>query len=180
LNQWTSELRQSSDRPSRSPQDIEAGRKTRREPPASRIAWTGHDIDHDSGPDGGRAARTPPALDPTRRVDLRRLKSPVAAAALAASAVGAVGMTFGTVVAGRLAENPSRGLVWLLALSLVGAAVVDTAGKIAWVGRSDRAEGRLREDLLRASPRPTGSSSWSTARWPPLAHGRSSATPGVT
>jgi ATP-binding cassette subfamily B protein len=96
---------------------------------------------------------TPPALDPSRRVDLRRLRSPVAAAALAASAVGAVGMTLGTVVAGRLAEHPSRGLVWLLALCLVGAAVVDTAGKIAWVGRSDRAEGLLREDLLRAALR---------------------------
>ncbi len=102
-------------------------------------------------PDEQRA--TPPAIDPSRRVDLRRLSSPVAAAALAASAVGAVGMTLGTVVAGRLAEHPSRGLVWLLAICLVGAAVIDTAGKIAWVGRSDRAEGRLREDLLRAALR---------------------------
>lgn len=95
----------------------------------------------------------PPAVDPSRRIDARRLKSPVAMAALTASAVGAVGMTLGTVVAGRLAENPTRGLVWLLAICLVGAAVVDTAGKIAWVGRSDRAEGRLREDLLRAALR---------------------------
>ena len=77
----------------------------------------------------------------------------MAAAALAASAVGAVGVTLGTVVAGRLAEHPSRGLVWLLALCVVGAAVVDTAGKVAWVGHSDRAEGRLREDLLRAALR---------------------------
>ena len=74
-------------------------------------------------------------------------------AALMASAVGAVGMTLGTVVAGRLAENPTRSLVWLLAICLVGAAVVDTGGKIAWVGCSDRAEGRLREDLLRAALR---------------------------
>jgi ABC-type multidrug transport system fused ATPase/permease subunit len=96
---------------------------------------------------------TPPTVDPSRRVDLRRLKSPVTTAALAASAVGAVGMTLGTVVAGRLAEHPSRALVWLLALCVVGAAVVDTAGKIAWVGRSDRAEGRLREDLLEAALR---------------------------
>lgn len=72
-------------------------------------------------------------------------------AALMASAVGAVGMTVGTVVAGRLAENPTRGLVWLLTICLVGAAVVDTLGKIAWVGCSDRAEGRLREDVLRAA-----------------------------
>jgi ATP-binding cassette subfamily B protein len=96
---------------------------------------------------------TPPEIDPARRVDLRRLKGPVVTAALTASAVGAVGMTLGTVVAGRLAEHPSRGLVWLLALCLVGAAVIDTSGKIAWVGRSDRAEGRLREDLLRAALR---------------------------
>src|SRR3954447_24873906 len=95
----------------------------------------------------------PPAVDPSRRIDGRRLKSPVAMAALSASAVGAVGMTLGTVVAGQLAENPTRGLVWLLAICLVGAAVVDTAGKIGWVGCSDRAEGRLREDLLRAALR---------------------------
>ncbi|GAB2725386.1 ATP-binding cassette domain-containing protein [Nocardioides pakistanensis] len=95
----------------------------------------------------------PSEVDPSRRVDARRLKSPVAIAALAASAVGAVGMTLGTVVAGRLAEDPTRGLVLLLAVCLVGAAVVDTAGKIAWVGSSDRAEGRLREDLLRAALR---------------------------
>src|SRR3954453_3365294 len=94
---------------------------------------------------------TPPAGNPSRRVDLRRLKSPVTTAALAASAAGAIGMTLGTVVAGRLAEDPSRSLVWLLGLCLGGAAVVDTAGKIAWVGRSDLAEGGLREDLLRAA-----------------------------
>src|SRR3954449_8555014 len=102
-------------------------------------------------PDLQRTA--PPAGAPPRGIDGRRLKSPVAMAALCASAVGAVGMTLGTVVAGRLAENPTRGLVWLLAVCLVGAAVVDTAGKIAWVGCSDRAEGRLREDLLRAALR---------------------------
>src|SRR3954471_5393187 len=98
----------------------------------------------------GQQRPVPPADDPSRRIDGRRLKSPMAVAALTASAMGAVGVTLGTVVAGRLAENPTRGLVWLLAICLVGAAVVDTAGKIAWVGCSDRAEGRLREDLLRA------------------------------
>jgi ATP-binding cassette, subfamily B, bacterial len=102
-------------------------------------------------PDRQRSA--PAAVDPSRRIDGRRLQSPVAVTALAASAVGAVGLTLGTVVAGRLAENPTRSLVWLLAICLVGSAVVDTAGKIAWVGCSDRAEGRLREDLLRAALR---------------------------
>src|SRR3954463_3748112 len=96
---------------------------------------------------------TPARVDPSRSVDARRLRSPLAAAALGASAVGAVGVTLGTVVAGRLAEHPSRGLVGLLASCVVGAAVVDTAGKVAWVGHSDRAEGRLREDLLRAALR---------------------------
>src|SRR3954453_2534370 len=85
----------------------------------------------------------PPAVDPSRRIDGRRLKSPVAMAALSPSAVGAVGMTLGTFVAGQLAENPTRGLVWLLAICLVGAAVVDTAGKIGWGGWSDAAAGRL-------------------------------------
>src|SRR5215212_8114936 len=102
-------------------------------------------------PDQQRPA--PPAVNPSRTIDRRRLKSPVAVVALTASALGAVGMTLGTVVAGRLAENPTRGLVWLLASCLLGAAVIDTAGKIAWVGCSDRAEGRLREDLLRAALR---------------------------
>ncbi|MFP5252766.1 MAG: ATP-binding cassette domain-containing protein [Actinomycetes bacterium] len=96
---------------------------------------------------------TDPVEDPSLRIDWRRLKSPVAAAALTASAVGAVATTLGTVVAGRLAEDPTRGLVWWLAVCLVGAAMVDTAGKVAWVGCSDRAEGRLREDLLRAALR---------------------------
>ena len=100
-------------------------------------------------PDQQRPA--PAGVDPSRRIDARRMKSPVAMAALTASAVGAIGMTLGTVVAGKLAEDPTRSLVWLLAICVVGAAVVDTAGKIAWVGCSDRAEGRLREDLLRAA-----------------------------
>jgi len=91
------------------------------------------------------------AHDPARGVDWRRLRHPVAGLALAGSAVAAVAATLGTVVAGRLAESPSSGLVWLLAFCVVGAAVVDNAGKIAWVGVSDRAEGLLREDLLRAA-----------------------------
>ncbi len=100
-------------------------------------------------PDQQRPA--PAGVDPSRRIGARRLASPAAVAALAASAVGAVGLTLGTVVAGRLAEDPTRALVLSLAVCLVGAAAVDTAGKIAWVGCSDRAEGRLREDLLRAA-----------------------------
>jgi hypothetical protein len=98
-----------------------------------------------------RLRQTPPLADPSRRVDATRLKSPVATAALAAAAVGAVAMTLGTVVAGRLAENPSAGLVWLLAICLVG----DGRGRHrrqGRVGRLLRPRGaRLREDLLRAA-----------------------------
>ncbi|PVG84755.1 ABC transporter [Nocardioides gansuensis] len=104
-----------------------------------------------------RHASAPPSSgppdDPARTVDWRRLQGPVVVAALVAAAVGAIGTALGSVVAGRLAAHPSAELVGWLALCLVGAAVVDTAGKIAWVGRSDRAEGRLREDLLRAALR---------------------------
>ena len=91
-------------------------------------------------PDQQRPA--PEGTDPSRRIDASRMKSPVAMAALAASAVGAVGITLGTVVAGKLAEDPTRGLVWLLAICLVGAAVVDTFGKIAWVGCARTCSGR--------------------------------------
>ena len=93
----------------------------------------------------------PPATDPSRQVDWRRLRGPLTALALTAAGVAAVGASLGTVVAGRLAEHPSGELVALLALCLVGAAVVETAGKVAWVGISDRVEGRLREDVLRAA-----------------------------
>lgn len=101
----------------------------------------------------GTAPNPSPAVaqDVARSVDWRRLRSPVAAAALACAAVAAVGLTLGTVVMGRLAETPTVTLVWVLALCVVGGALVDTVGKVVWVGLSDRAEGRLREDLLDAA-----------------------------
>ncbi len=94
-----------------------------------------------------------PPSDPARRVDWRRLRGPVSVAALAAAATAAISATLGTVVAGQLAEHPGWRLVALLALCVVGAAVVDTAGKVAWAGVSDRVEGRLRGDVLRAAMR---------------------------
>ncbi|WP_091125047.1 ATP-binding cassette domain-containing protein [Nocardioides terrae] len=100
--------------------------------------------------------RTAPAAssdDPSRRVDWRRLRGPVTVAALIAAAIASISATLGTVVAGRLVEHPSGHLVGLLALCVVGAAVIDTSGKVAWVGISDRVEGRLREDVLRAAMR---------------------------
>ena len=68
--------------------------------------------------------------DPARHVDWRRLRGPVTVAALAAAAIASVSATLGTVVAGRLVEHPSGHLVALLALCVVGAAVVDTSGKV--------------------------------------------------
>jgi ABC-type multidrug transport system fused ATPase/permease subunit len=93
----------------------------------------------------------PAPADPTRTLDWRRLRSPVALAALVALTVGAVGAALGTVVAGRLAESATLTGVGLLALCVVGAAAVDTVGQVAWAGVVDRAEGRLRGDLLSAA-----------------------------
>ncbi|MGB8650408.1 MAG: ABC transporter ATP-binding protein, partial [Mycobacteriales bacterium] len=86
-----------------------------------------------------------------RNLGWARLRGPVVWWALAAAAAAALGETGGTVVAGRLAERPSAGLVQLLALFLVGGAVLDTAGRTAWSGVVDRAEGGLRADLLDAA-----------------------------
>src|SRR4029079_11397219 len=84
-------------------------------------------------------------------VDWRRMRTPFAGAALACSLFGAIGTSSGSVVAGRLAEHPSVGLVRLLALCVVGAALLDTCGRTLWAGLVDRAEGRLRADLLDAA-----------------------------
>lgn len=100
----------------------------------------------------GRPAH--PADHPTadhRTVTWRRLATPTAAAALVALTIGAVGTALGTVVAGRLADQVSWRLVGVLALCVVGGAAVDTVGRWLWAGVSDRAEGRLRDDLLDAA-----------------------------
>ncbi|MBW0255009.1 ABC transporter ATP-binding protein [Cellulomonas sp. PS-H5] len=96
-----------------------------------------------------RASRAP--LDPARRLDWRRLRGPVAGLALVALTIASVGAALGTVVAGDLAEEPTAAGLWLLAACLVGAALVDTVGQVAWAGVVDRAEGRLRGDLLSAA-----------------------------
>ncbi|NYG55093.1 ATP-binding cassette domain-containing protein [Nocardioides perillae] len=89
--------------------------------------------------------------DPARRLDWRRLRGRVAGVALLASLTAAVGQAVGTVVAGRLAAGPTGTLVLALAACVVGAALLDTAGRTAWAGVVDRAEGRLRADLLDAA-----------------------------
>jgi len=91
------------------------------------------------------------AEKPSRRVDVSRLRGAVSWWSLAAAGVAALAQTVSTVVAGRLAERPTGLLVAVLAFCVVGAALLDTAGRAAWSGVVDRAEGRLRADLLDAA-----------------------------
>ncbi|MFI6826728.1 ATP-binding cassette domain-containing protein [Kribbella sp. NPDC050241] len=100
-----------------------------------------------------RATAPPPPADPARRVDWRRLRGPASALALAAAAIASLGSTLGSVVAGLLAAQPSWRLVGLLMVCVVGGAVINSFGKILWVGVSDRVEGRLRADVLQAAIR---------------------------
>ncbi|GGF58299.1 hypothetical protein GCM10011519_35180 [Marmoricola endophyticus] len=102
-----------------------------------------------------QSAPTTVAVQPdpqdARRLGLSRLRGPVAGTALVVAALGAFGQALGSVAAGRLAEAPSATLVWLLALAVVGGAVLDTAGRTTWSAVVDRAEGRLRADLVTAA-----------------------------
>jgi ATP-binding cassette, subfamily B, bacterial len=67
------------------------------------------------------------------------------------SLLGAVAASLGSMVAGRLAEHATSILVVLLALCVVGGAVIDTVAKTIWASVCDRAEGTLRADLLDAA-----------------------------
>jgi ATP-binding cassette subfamily B protein len=102
---------------------------------------------------GDRPLTTPTVDHPTRgaAIDWRRLRGPVAVTALVACGVAAVGTSLGSLVAGMLAEDASIRLVGVLALCVVGAAVLDTAARTLWTGVIDRAEGGLRADLLDAA-----------------------------
>jgi len=94
----------------------------------------------------------PPALPRGRvPVDWHRMRTPFAAVAITCSLLNAIGMSTGSVVAGRLAQDPGPELVRLLALCVVGGALLDTIGRTLWAGLVDRAEGRLRADLLDAA-----------------------------
>ncbi|ANH39296.1 Lipid A export ATP-binding/permease protein MsbA [Nocardioides dokdonensis FR1436] len=79
------------------------------------------------------------------------MRSPWALLALLGSLLGAVGTAVGSAVAGQLAEDATTALVWALAVCVVGAAVLDSIGRTVWAGVVDRAEGRLRADLLDAA-----------------------------
>ena len=84
-------------------------------------------------------------------VDWRRLRRPLSVLCFSLSLVGAIGTSLGSVAAGRLAEHPTERLAVALAICVVGAALVDTVAKTIWAGIVDRAEGRLRSDLLDAA-----------------------------
>ncbi len=89
--------------------------------------------------------------DTGRAVALSRLHSRGAAVALGAAALAALGQSAGTVVVGRVAARPTGTLVALLGFCVVGGALFDTVGRAVWAGVVDRAEGRLRADLLSAA-----------------------------
>lgn len=76
------------------------------------------------------------------------MRSPLAVAALTASLLAALGTSLGSLVIGRLAEQPGWPLVRILAVVVIGGAVCDAVGRTIWAGLVDRAEGRLRGDLL--------------------------------
>ncbi|MGN6414457.1 ATP-binding cassette domain-containing protein [Flexivirga sp.] len=96
----------------------------------------------------------PPAAPPhdhRRQLGWRRLAGLSTIFTLSVLMVGTVAQTMGTVVAGRLAAHPTRTLVILLAVCVVGGAVLDTVGRYFWASIIDRAEGALRADLLDAA-----------------------------
>lgn len=99
-----------------------------------------------------RPAPTTPT-DPARRLDWRRLRGPAAVVALLALTAGAVGQALGTAAAGRLAADATVFGLLLLALCVVGGALFDGVGQVVWAGVVDRAEGKLRSDLLSAALR---------------------------
>ena len=100
---------------------------------------------------GSATSPAGPAPSRAEGIGLGRLRGRLTAWSLGAASVAAVGQTAGTVIAGRLAESPTGALVGVLALCVVGATVFDTVGRAAWAGVVDRAEGRLRADLLSAA-----------------------------
>ncbi|WNV76056.1 ABC transporter ATP-binding protein [Geodermatophilus sp. DSM 44513] len=99
------------------------------------------------------AAGPRPVAVPPVSLTWRRLAGPATTAAATVAVVGAAAETLAAVVAGRLAQGPTAGLVAALAALLLGATVLDTAGRTVFSGVVGRAEGRLRADLLAAALR---------------------------
>ena len=105
-----------------------------------------------SAPDVALAPSVDGALPAGRiAVDWRRLRRPATFACLAGSLSAATLASLASIVAGLLTDTPTAGLVGLLALCLVGGALIDTVAKTGWFVIVDRAEGALRADLLDAA-----------------------------
>ncbi|WP_369371140.1 ATP-binding cassette domain-containing protein [Promicromonospora sp. Populi] len=109
----------------------------------------------DTTPHPEASPRPAPVLanDPARRLDWRRLRGPAAVIALLALTAGAVGQALGTAAAGQLAANATVAGLVLLAACVVGGALFDGLGQVVWASVVDRAEGKLRSDLLSAALR---------------------------
>lgn len=109
--------------------------------------------DPTSDPTSDRAtAASSSTLPPFRRpVDWRRVRRPLTYLCFSMSLLGAVAAALGSVVAGRLAEDATETLLILLAICVIGGAVIDTVAKTTWAAICDRAEGQLRSDLLDAA-----------------------------
>ena len=86
-----------------------------------------------------------------RALTLRRIITPVSTVALAILALTTVAAAFATVAAGWMAQQPQSNTLWVLGACVIGAAVFNTVGHLMWAGVVDRAEGRLRSDLLTAA-----------------------------
>ncbi|MCP3423892.1 ATP-binding cassette domain-containing protein [Nocardioides pinisoli] len=84
-------------------------------------------------------------------VDWHRVRRPLTYVCFSMSLLGAIAASLGSMVAGRLADDPTESLLVLLALCVVGGAVIDTVAKTIWATICDRAEGQLRSDLLDAA-----------------------------
>ncbi len=110
-------------------------------------------LGYDETPDTRHDATETVTSIPADRVpvDWRRVRRPITVVCFSMSLVGAVAASLGSMVAGRLAEHPTSTLVVLLALCVVGGAIIDTVAKVIWATVCDRAEGKLRADLLDAA-----------------------------
>lgn len=106
-----------------------------------------------AGPDAEERALDahPPADGSCRTVTLSRVRGRATVVALVAATLAAIGQASGTVVVGRVAAHPGAALVGVLGLCVVGGSLFDTVGRAVWAGVVDRAEGRLRADLLGAA-----------------------------
>ncbi|SFN00802.1 ABC-type multidrug transport system, ATPase and permease component [Pseudonocardia ammonioxydans] len=86
-----------------------------------------------------------------RALSWRRLGGPASAVAVTAAVVAAVAEAVAATVVGRVAAEPAVVLVTVLAALLLGAAVLDTVGRVLFAGVVSRAEGGLRADLVDAA-----------------------------